>query len=180
MGEDFFITIERLELISFFAAYPLLYFFIHFTAESFKVQSKFFGKIKSLLPYAYALSGLAFTGYQIHNLYPDFSVQHIKDSNQLLFLKVWAIFSIIFLMPFFARKPIISLLHSLIFFSLLLQDLYQHLSGNKENIYTVKNDMKVYTDSILIQITALIVIIVLYYTINSIQAGKANKKQDSI
>lgn len=175
MNDDFFIGLERLELISFFAGFPLLYFLIHFFADFIKDQNKLINKLKLLLPYAYALTGLAFIGYILYNLYPDFSFKQIKDSNQLIYLKIWAFTSILFFIPFFAQKPIYSLLHSLVFFFLLLQDFFHYLSGNKEMLYPIKNDMKVYTDSLLLQAMSLLVVFVLIFVINRIRREKQNR-----
>lgn len=172
MNGDFFLTIERLELISFFAAYPLLYLFINFLGDSFKSQSRIINRLKLLLPYAYALTGLAFIAYQLYNLYPNLSFQQIKDSTQLPVLKIWAFISILFFVPLFAKKTALSLLHSFVFFFLLLQDLYYQLSGKNEMLYTIKNDMKVYTDSFLLQTSSLIILFIILSIIKKVRSKK--------
>lgn len=158
MDTTFLSYLERLELLAFFAAYPLVYAIVHvITGSSNRKNIK---KISSFLPYAYALVGILYLGLQLKNLYPDYSLNNIRHSVQQPFLKVWALLSLLFWIPALAKKPVVSLLHSLVFFFFLVQDLFLKSSPDK-NI--VRNDMKIYTDSILINLGALLIILILFW-----------------
>jgi hypothetical protein len=159
MGNDFWSYLERLELLAFFSAYPVVFALFHVIAGYGKKGIT--KKIPSLLPYAYALIGILYLGLQLKNLYPDYSIEHIKAGMEQPVLKIWALLSILFFIPALSKKPVISLLHSFVFFFFLLKDLLSHLFGNGDkNI--VSNDMKVYTDSLLINAGALLVIVIFY------------------
>jgi len=157
MNSDFFKYLNQLELLAFFSAYPLLY----------AIVSAFFGKgklkIVPLLPYAYALTGTLYLGLQLKNLYPDYSIDNIRLVIQPLVLKLLGLFSIFFWLPLLSRKPVISLLHSLIFFFLLTKDLFLHAFTNRIDKGVIGNNMKVFTDSFLLNAASLIIIFTLYY-----------------
>jgi hypothetical protein len=161
MGSDFFIYLERLEMIGFFSAYPLVYAIIHVIIGNSKRQLH--KKIPTLLPYAYALVGTLYLGLQLKNLSPDFSFENIKLSVQEPILKSWALLSILFWIPAVGRNLVFTLLHSLIFFIFLVRDLLLQLSSSSADKNVVRNDMKLYTDSILLNLGALAFIILISY-----------------
>ncbi|MBL7726857.1 MAG: hypothetical protein JNM68_04180 [Dinghuibacter sp.] len=150
MNDSFFIYLEQLELMAFFAGYPVLYALVMAFFGKNKTSAGFPGKWVSLLPVAYALVGSLFLGLQIKNLYPDYSWQHIQNSTQQPLLKIWALLSLCFWWPLLQKRTWFSLLHSLVFFALLLNDII--LKKNASSGYTemVKNDMRIYTDSLLL------------------------------
>jgi hypothetical protein len=156
MDNSFFAYLERLELLGFFSAYPLLYAVVNvITGNSKREVLK---KLPSLLPYAYALVGLLYLGLQLKNLYPDYSFKNINLSVQQPLLKIWAILSLVFFFSPLAKKPVFSLLHSLIFFFLLLKDLIVQSSAGGDR-HIIKNDMKIYTDSLLLNLGSIIIVI---------------------
>ncbi len=163
MGAGFFSYIERLELMGFFSAYPLVYALVSVIATSFKAPVK---KIFSLLPYTYALVGLLYLGLQLKNLYPDYSFENIRLSVQQPFLKIWALLTLLFWIPFFAKKPVLSLLHSLVFFFFLLRDLYLQTSLHNADKTIVRNEMKLYTDSFLLFLSGFTAILLLSFLIS--------------
>jgi hypothetical protein len=165
MGNDLWSYLERLEFLGFFSAYPLVFALVHVIAGYGK--KGIIKKLPSLLPYAYGLVGILYLGLQLKNLYPDYSFEHINAGMEQPFLKIWALLSILFLIPALAKKPVISLLHSFVFFFFLLKDILW--SGDK-NI--VSNDMKVYTDSLLINSGAMIVMTIIYLLIRFILKNK--------
>jgi hypothetical protein len=158
MENDLWSYLERLEFLAFFSAYPIVFALVHVIAGYGK--KGIIKKLPSLLPYAYALIGFLYLGLQLRNLYPDYSIVHLKAGTEQPLLKIWALLSILFFIPALAKKTVISLLHSLIFFFFLLKDL---LWNGDKNI--VRNDMKVYTDSLLINLAALLVIVFFYLLI---------------
>lgn len=153
--------LERLELIAFFSGFPLLYAFVLFLAGPAGNRSPFKQRVYSLLPYGYALAGLSYLGFALNNWYPNYSPGFIWNDMQMPFLKTWAFLSILFFIPALAKKPIFCLIHSLPFFYLVIRDLF----GRGGDAHVVSNDMKLYTDSLLIQtgaLLALFIIVVIY------------------
>jgi hypothetical protein len=161
MDNDFFAYLQRLELMAFFSAYPLLYAIINvFFGHS---KKEIVRKFPSLLPYAYALVGLLFLGLQLKNFYPDYSFEHIKAEIQQPLLFIWALLSILFFIPALAKKPLISLLHSFVFFFFLLRDLLSSLFSNTSDKSILRNDMKIYTDSLILNSGAFTLVILLSF-----------------
>ena len=127
MDNSFFAYLQQLELIGFFSGYSLLYAATPFIAGNQIVKNNFKGRSVSLLPFAYALVGTLYLGLQLKNLYPHYSVENIRLSIQHPWLTGWALLSVFFWVPFLAKKKVISLLHSLVFFFLLVADLLTNL-----------------------------------------------------
>lgn len=165
MDNSFFALFQKLELIAFFSAYPLLYTIIKVLAGNSKKE--IIKKIPLLLPYAYALVGTLYLGFLLRNLYPDYTLESIRSFVQLPVLILWALLSLFFWIPALAKKPVISLLHSLVFFFLLLKDLFFQIYDSSVDKSIVRNEMKVYTDSILLNTGALIVIVIIYLLIRN-------------
>ncbi|HET9280093.1 MAG TPA: hypothetical protein VFN95_17985, partial [Flavitalea sp.] len=79
------------------------------------------------------------------------------------YLKAWAFLAIILWIPSIAKKPVLSLLHSLVFFFFIIKDLFVQLfssSGDKE---WVRNDMKLFTFSLLLNSAAFLAIALTSY-----------------
>jgi hypothetical protein len=160
MGTGFVAYIERLELMAFFAGYPLIYALVHVISGNRKISARV--AVVKLLPCAYALSGTLFAGMLGRNLYPDYSIQNIAAQFQYPYLKVWGLLSLLCWIPFFSKKKIYSLLHSLVFFFFILKDMIDQATapGGRE---IIKNDMKVYTDSLLLNTGTFIIILLLFF-----------------
>ena len=163
MDDIFFAYLQRLELMAFFSGYPLLYAVTLFIAENQQLKNNFKSRIVSLLPFAYALVGTLYLGLQLKNLYPDYSIENIKLTMQQPYLKIWGLLAILFWIPAIAKKPILSLLHSLVFFLLLVRDLFLQLSASSADKNIVRNDMKIYTDSLLLNLGAFALIVLLSF-----------------
>src|SRR5579863_8334717 len=116
--------LQKLELIGFFAGYPLIYAVVVFLGDSIKDKRGIMARVVSLLPFAYALVGVLFLGFQLKKLYPDYSMGHLKQAIQQPFLITWALTSILFWVPALSKKKVLSLVHSLIFFLLPVTDLF--------------------------------------------------------
>lgn len=163
MSDSFFSYIDRLQIMGFFVAYPLIYFFSNSILASLKNER--LQRIPSLLPYSYALIGTLYLGLLLKDLYPDFSSSHIDAITHLPYLKIWGLLSLLFWIPKIAQRPIFSLLHSLVFFYFLVKDLYRNSFGLIDKSI-VQNDMRIFTDSLLLNIATLVFIflISLLYT----------------
>jgi len=162
MNTSFFAYFQQLEIMAFFSGYPLIYAIAVSIAGNHQPKTIFKNRLVFLLPLTYALVGTLYIGLQLKNLYPDYSIENIKLTMQQPFLNIWGVISVFFWLPLLRKKPVISLLHSLVFFCLLIKDIYLQLSSASDARYDLKNVMKVYTDSLLLNISALAGIVIIY------------------
>jgi hypothetical protein len=163
MDNTFFAYIQRLESMAFFSGYPLFYVAIVVIAGNYRSKNNLQSRIVSLLPYAYALVGTLYLGLQLKNFYPDYSFYKMQLILQQPYLTIWGLLAMLFWIPAFAKKPFFSLLHSLIFFFFLVRDLFLQLSLSSVDKNIIRNDMKLYTDSILLNLGALAFILLISY-----------------
>ncbi len=163
MDSSFFAYLQQLELMAFFSGYPLVYALTVFFAGNQKVKNNFKKRIVSLLPFGYALVGTLYAGLQLKKLYPDYSFENIKLSTQHPWLIFWALLSILFWIPALAKQKVFSLIHSLVFFLFLVRDLFLQLSISNMNESIVKNDMNVYTNSLLLNFGAFTILVLLSF-----------------
>ena len=163
MDNSFFAYLQQLELMAFFLGYPLLYAFIFFIAGNKRLRNNFKRRIISVLPYVYPLLGTLYLGLQFKNLYPDYSFENIKLSMQQPWLIGWGLLSIFFWIPALGKKIFLSLIHSLVFFYFLARDLFLQLSASAINESIVKNDMNVYTNSLLLNTGVFTIILLLSF-----------------
>lgn len=163
MGNDLMAYIGQLELLAFFSGYPLIYAIAFFIAGEKKLRTGYKKIIVSVLPYAYALVGILYLGLQLRNIYPDYSLENIRMTLFQHFLTIWALLSILFWIPALGKRPVLSLIHSLVFFFILVKDLISYLLKNSTDIYVVRNEMKIYTDSLLLNLTSVIVISLVFF-----------------
>lgn len=161
MDSSFFAYLQQLELMAFFSGYPLVYAIVLAFTGSRPPQNSFKSRVFFLLPFAYALTGTLYLGMQVRNLYPDYSFDRISQAIFLPWLVIWGLLSILFWIPLLRKKPVLSLLHSLVFFFFLVKDLVMHSFGSSVDKDIVKNDMKTYTDSILLNVGTLIVVVII-------------------
>lgn len=161
MESSIFEYLQHLELLAFFSGYPLIYALVVFIAGIKQIKFYVVNKMFTILPFSYALIGTLFLGLQLNNLYPDYSFENIKLIFQDPFFKTWGILSVLFWIPALNKKPVFSLIHSLFFFLLLAKDLFMHvIKGTDQNI--ISNEMKLYTDSLLLNTFCLLLITFLY------------------
>lgn len=163
MDNSFFSYLQQLELMAFFSGYPLIYAVTLFFAGNQEVRNNCKSRIVSLLPFAYALVGTLYFGLQLKNLYPDYSVENISHTMQQPWLICWGLLSMLFWIPALGKKTFLSLIHSLVFFFFLIKDLFLQLSSSSAGNDVVRNDMKIYTISLLLNLGALILIVLLSF-----------------
>ena len=163
MDNSFFVYLQQLELMAFFSGYPLLYAVIFSIAGNQRSGTSIKGRLVSLLPFAYALVGTLFLGLQLKNLYPDYSLGNIKQALAQPYLVIWGFLSLFFWIPALAQKPVLSLLHSLVFFFFLVRDLVLQLFAASPDNTIVKNEMKIYTDSLFLNMGAFVCIVILSF-----------------
>jgi hypothetical protein len=166
MGNHFFGYVQQLEMLAFFSGYPLVYFLIRILARTLSFKNGWEARITSILPFAYALMGSLYVGLQLRNLYPDYSLVDLKNRIQQPYLQIWAVMSMLFWMPVISKKKVYSILHSLVFFFLILRDLFFLFVGINQDGNIIKNDMKIYTVSIFLNLAAVIVLLVSSYLLS--------------
>ena len=157
MYNNLFTYIRHLELLAFFSGYPLIYYFIRYLAGTKLLKYKW-GAIVSILPFSYALVGSLYIGLQLLNLYPDYSLENLNRHTQLPYLYVWGLSSVLFWIPALGKKHIFSLLHSLPFFFILIKVMFFQLRGDTDSHELLKNEMTVYTISIILNLAAFILV----------------------
>ncbi len=171
----FFAYLQQLELIAFFSGYPLLYALVLSIAGKQSVRNHFKKRLVAVLPFAYALVATLYIGLQLKNLYPDYSLENIQELFAQPFLKIWGILAFLFWIPALSKRPVFSLLHSLVFFFLLLKDLIIHSASDGDRL-VIKNDMKVYTDSLLLNSCSFIAIFLISFIFLQLKDKNKNSR----
>ena len=172
MGNDWWLYIDRLETMAFFAGYPFVYVIVHVISGSVKrSRITFLNKMTYFLPYVYALVGTLYVGLILKNLYPDYSIKNVSAYFDHSYLKIWGILAVSFWIPALNKKNVLSLLHSLVFFFFLLRDLFLNFFQSADK-NVVRNDMKIYTDSLLLNAGALSAIILVYFLVSKMRSKK--------
>lgn len=179
MDNSFFAYLQQLELMAFFSGYPLLYILIHLISGNRAGKNIFKKKVFPFITFAYALIGTLYLGLQIRNLYPDYSIENIRLTMQQPWLTAWGLLSILFWIPILSRKPVLSLVHSLVFFSLLVKDLFLHTLQTRPDKNIVRNGMKIYSDSILLNLVCLIAVVLIYLLLSQFKQKKSTSQQAS-
>lgn len=155
--------IQKLELFGFFSGYCLIYSLItSLKKENNSKGQTLLRKIIFLLPYGYALTATLYAGMVIKNISLDVSMRNLHEQFHIPFLQIFALLAILFWIPFLSRKTVISLLHSAVFFFFLLREIFvqMNLPGGKEIIH---NSMKVFTDSLLLNLITLVFVVLMYF-----------------
>jgi hypothetical protein len=158
-----FTYVERLEMLAFFSGYPLVFFFVRFLTRYTASKNRRVVIPVTILPLSYAMIGTVYLGLQLKNLYPDFTIENLSLRIQQPYLMIWAIGSILFWVPAMSKRPLLSFLHSLIFFFLILKDLFFRLTGIITDPDILKNDMKVNTISVVLNLTAFVFLFLLSF-----------------
>lgn len=162
--------IQQLELILFFSAYPLIYAAVILVTRNPEKASDAKGlnarsRLLWVLPYAYALVGTLYLGFFLKNIFPDYTLNKIRMAVYLPFLVSWGMLSVMFWIPFLAKRKFLTLLHSLVFFFLVVKDTVLQISGSASDMDILKNDMRVFTDSLLLHIAALFFLYLLSFVV---------------
>lgn len=173
MDNNLFTYLELALLLIFFSGYPLIYVLIRAFAKAEKVRD-FLGKdISIFLAFAYALTGVLYWGLQIKNLFPVYSFVQLKSAFELPILQIWALLSVLFFIPLLNRKPVYSLLHSFVFFFFITRDLILFVTGTV-SAEVIKNNMRVFTYSVLINLASFVFIVLIYLLLKKITAKQSS------
>ena len=129
---------EWIELETFFSAFFLL----------FSLYWLYFRK-PGQTGLAYALVATLYWGLQFKNYYPDYDLSKIISSIQYPVLRIWAVMALLFWVPAVRKKPLLLVLHSIVFFILPVIKYFDH------------NTPKILAASFLINSSSLILILLL-------------------
>ena len=165
MNDNFFHYLHCLELIAFYSGYPLLYTAVFLIAGNREQHNNLKRTLISLLPYSYALVATLYMVFELNNLYPNYSFDNLKNFSTQPFLPVWGILALLFWIPVFARRMFLSLLHSLIFFILLANDIFFSEPASAGAVYVIRNDMKLYTASVILNSLSFITVATIYFLV---------------
>jgi len=158
MGNSLMEYVEWIELESFFSGYLLVYAIIYLIASNRAFSNFVKSKVLPNLPLAYAFVGILYWGLQLKNGYPDYRINHLIAGIQFPYLKIWGLLSVFFWIPVLHKKAVFSLLHNLVFFFLLMKSFYLQLSFPSTDSDPARNNIKIYTASIILNLIALILV----------------------
>ncbi len=148
--------------MAFFLGYSFLYSIVVVFAGKKESENNFKNRVVTVLPLSYALVATLYLGLQLKNLYLSYSSGNTIMAIHHPYLMVWAVLAILFWIPLFRKKEVLSLLHNLVFFFILIKDILMQISSSvDENI--LKNDMRLYTVSFLLNLAAFIIMALLYF-----------------
>ncbi len=165
MGNSFFAYLQKIELMAFFLGYSLLYALILVFAGDKESRNNFKSRMVSALPLSYALVGTLYLGLQLKDFYLSYSSGNIIQAIHHPYLMAWGLLSILFWIPSISKKEILSLLHNLVFFFILVKDIFTQISSSlDENI--LKNDMRIYTASLLLNLGTFIIMVLLSFVVS--------------
>lgn len=154
MSSNIFRYFQQLEVLAFFSGYPLIYYLVQILTCNTLLKNSKGKELISILPFAYALTGTLYLGLQLKNLYPDYTIENIKHRIQHPWLQIWGILSILFWIPAISKRQILSMLHSMVFFLIIVKDLLFRFTGFIRDQDIIKNDMRLYTVSIFLNLAA--------------------------
>lgn len=175
MGTGLEEYIEILELIAFFAGFPLVYLLVHVLVDQPKKPALFFKELKYLLPFSYALVGTFYFGFLMKNLYEEYSLRNTLHAFANPWLIIWSLSSLLMWSPLFRRKAYFSFIHSLVIFFLLLKDVFLY-AANKLGKPILLNDMKLYSDSLILNSGCLLLTYFIYHLIRNFRKNFGVKK----
>lgn len=162
MGNNFFAYLQQLELMTFFSGYTLLYALVFAFTPNKETGNNFKNRMVSVLPLSYALVSTLYLGLQLKNIYAAYSSGQIKLVIHHPYLMSWALPAILFWFPVFRKKEGLSLFHNIVFFFILVKDIFMQI-GSSVDEHILKNDMKVYTISLLLNLAAFILTAFFYF-----------------
>lgn len=155
MDNSFFAYLQQLELMFFFSGFPLIYAMARVIGRDMAPDHLFTRRLVPALGPVYALAGTLFLGFELKKLYPHYSFASIAGALEHPYLVGWGILSILFWIPAIGKKVQLTLIHSLVFFFLLVKDLFSAFGADSD---VVSNDMKVYAASVILNFFILVIL----------------------
>lgn len=156
---NLYTSLAQFELMAFFSGYPLIYALVRMMAPVQPEKQGFLTRLVVMSPFAYAVLATLYLGLQLKELSPDYSIAHLGSAVRQNYLKVWGAVGIVFWLPWLSKKPILALGHSLVFVALLVYDLADRLLGFSTDMNKVRNDMNIYTLSLLANVAVYLLVV---------------------
>lgn len=150
--------IEWVELMTFFPGYLVIYAFFFLLAGTKQGNELIGKKIMPLLPVSYALVAVLYWGLMLKNAYPEFEISAGMGPLSHPFLKMWGLLAIFGWIPFLFKRPVFSLIHSFVFFVLLLINLLKTPVDKITGENSRQNDLRILGASIGINLVALFIV----------------------
>ena len=163
MNNSFFAYLQLVELLGFFSGYCLLYLLIHIYAGKPERRGGFKKRLVALLPYAYGMTGVLYLALQLKNLFHDYSIAHIATWMEKPWLLSWAFLSLLFWIPVIAKKPVLSLLHSLVFVVIMVYDILVNYNTGYE---ILQNNLHLFTYSLLVNAITIAIVVSISYLLS--------------
>lgn len=154
--------VQKLEMLFFFSGYPLLYAIVISISANKASGNSFRSLMSRLLPYSYALTGTLYLGLQLRNIYYGRMIAELDPEFQPPWLVLWALLSILCWVPAIAKIKVASLLHSLVFLLLIIKDIILQSTGGIAMRDILRNDMVIYTGSLILNIFCLLTILMMH------------------
>lgn len=169
MDENFISYLQQLEAMAFFSGYPILFAVVYYISENKNIKFRKKENIVLFLPFSYALIGVFYLGFQLEKAYFNYNVLDRIQLESYSSLTVWAFLSLVFWVPLFRKKILLSLIHSFVFFFFLIKDILQQLFFSASDTSILRNDMSIYTDSILLNTFVYTLSFLSYYYLSAIK-----------
>ena len=163
MDRSIFTYIEQLEMLIFFSGYSLVFYLVRFFTRHASLKNISAAVLVSISPFAYALIGTIYLGLQLKKLYPVYTIENVRHRIQQPYLIFWALLSLLFWIPAISKRQTLSVVHSLVFFFIIVKDLYFQLAGLTSDRNILRNDMKLYTVSIILNLAAYTLVLLSYF-----------------
>jgi asparagine N-glycosylation enzyme membrane subunit Stt3 len=151
MDNSFVSLLQLLEILAFFSGYPMIYLLVKYL-DQYQGMQRFTQKAISILPLVYGILGILFVGLELKNLYVDFNLARFEHP----YLISWGISSLLFLFPFFSKRPYWSFWHSLIFLLILVEKIIFGDFSPEGKSQQIKNYMTIYSISLAINFVLLL------------------------
>lgn len=161
-----------MEILAFFSGFPLVYILVKTIVQLPVVRSTLKVRMLQVLPFSYAFVGLLFVGLELKNNYPDLHIQILWSHILNPFLYFWGLISLFFLHPFFRSVPQWSFFHSLVFFFLILQNIFLGVNNQLVNGDSLHNSLKIYSISLLLNAASFIVSFLLFFLTKKMSSNK--------
>lgn len=158
---DFFIYLEKIELIAFYGGFPLFYFVIYFISTELSFRKAWLKKLPQLLPATYAFSTLLFVGMKIDQWIRNHGA-HFNFHNYLFYFQAWAFLGLLFFANYFRTKTVWVILHSIPFVALIIFDFIAYYQGHLQ-VELLHNEMRLYTLSTILMLVSLLFISALHF-----------------
>jgi hypothetical protein len=160
--------IEKLELVAFFSAFPLIYLIARVISTQLSFNKKWLLNLYYNISLAYAITTLLYTGMKLNQVYQNhFFAFDFYNFNT--YLKIWSLLGLLFFIPFFRRKMSWTFIHSLPFLGLIIFDFFAFYKS-QTGVEVLHNEMRLYFVSAILNIASTMMV-TLYFSIFSIKSA---------